>query len=295
MDLPSCTQESDAAKNLLPLCATRWAVRIHSLKRFRQNYGSVPLTLEEIVNGNASNKRKSALQGYIKRLQKMDTMYCKVRNSVQQVLIRQTLLKIRSETGFSKTNEEGELPKKLNLKEPVEKRIVTVPCKLENSLNPSSSVSFTPKEKLWKEFYGIVDHFLNELKRRFDQARMKKVIKLENVILFSIRQGSLSPEELQLEKLKNESAMGQTLLGKKLIMLILTIPASADSSERSFSDFRRLKTYLRANMSQRLNHLLVAQIYGSRLSSLQLHDILKESVSRTSERKSTFCNYEVSK
>ncbi|KAJ8875224.1 hypothetical protein PR048_023119 [Dryococelus australis] len=196
------------------------------------------------------------------------------------------------------------LSKKFNLKEPVEKITVTVPRSSRIASTQDPQVRFTPKEKLRKEFYEIVDLLVNELKRRFDQCGMKKLIKLENVILSSIKQDPPSPEELQLElvvhsfdfnidllyaqllmfktvipednisgvvciarKLKNKSAMVQTLLRelKKLIMLILTIPASTASSERSFSDLRCLKTYLRANVSQeRLNHLLVAQIHGSR-------------------------------
>ncbi|KAJ8878261.1 hypothetical protein PR048_018838 [Dryococelus australis] len=112
-----------------------------------KDYEHVQQTLEEIVNGNASHKSKSALQVYIKRLQKMETMFfITAAICVQQVmrlliyLLVQILLKLRSETGFSKIYQETEeLSKKLNLKEPVEKRIVTVPRKLENSLTPSPS------------------------------------------------------------------------------------------------------------------------------------------------------------
>ncbi|KAJ8884605.1 hypothetical protein PR048_016462 [Dryococelus australis] len=180
MVLPSCRQESDAVKNvqrLLPLCPTRWAIRVHSLKRFRQNYGCVQQTLEEIVNGNASNERKSALWGYT-------TFFITAAINIFRPC--EVLAKVLQGTDFCAAGANKAVDLLVQI-EPVEKRTVTVPRKSENSLNTSPLVSLTPKEKLRKNFYEIVDHFVNEHKRRFDQAGMKKL------------QNPLSPEELQLE------------------------------------------------------------------------------------------------
>ena len=48
----------------------------------------------------------------------------------------------------------------------------------------------------------------------------------------------------------------------KLLHIVLTIPVTTSTAERSFSTLRRLKTYLRSTMSQtRLNHLMLLHIH----------------------------------
>ena len=69
----------------------------------------------------------------------------------------------------------------------------------------------------------------------------------------------------------------------------MTVPASSATSERSFSALRRLKTYLRATMSQkRLTHILLLHVHGERSAALNLHDVFSEFVSRNEERKRIF-------
>lgn len=47
----------------------------------------------------------------------------------------------------------------------------------------------------------------------------------------------------------------------KFILMLLTIPASSCTAERSSSAMRRLKTYLRSTMtSQRLNHVSILNV-----------------------------------
>ena len=48
----------------------------------------------------------------------------------------------------------------------------------------------------------------------------------------------------------------------KLVSLILVMPATNATSERSFSALRRVKTYLRSSMNQsRLNHLMILHVH----------------------------------
>ena len=48
----------------------------------------------------------------------------------------------------------------------------------------------------------------------------------------------------------------------KLLSLVLVMPATNAVSERSFSCLRRLKSYLRATMSQsRLNNVMVLHVH----------------------------------
>ncbi|KAJ8880951.1 hypothetical protein PR048_017424 [Dryococelus australis] len=74
-----------------------------------------------------------------------------------------------------------------------------------------------------------------------------------------------------------------------LVVLIMTVPASAASSERSFSVLRRLMTYLRATMKEkRLTHMMLLHVYKERTSILNLNDIMREFISRKDERKAVF-------
>ena len=53
-----------------------------------------------------------------------------------------------------------------------------------------------------------------------------------------------------------------------LMKLLLVMPATNASSERSFSALRRIKTYLRSTMAQlRLNNLMVIHVYKDEADS----------------------------
>jgi hypothetical protein len=61
---------------------------------------------------------------------------------------------------------------------------------------------------------------------------------------------------------------------KKLITLILVMPATNATSERSFSCLRRVKTYLRTTMTQkRLNHMMMLHTHISWVDKLDLIQI----------------------
>ena len=76
---------------------------------------------------------------------------------------------------------------------------------------------------------------------------------------------------------------------KKALSLILSLPCTVASCERSFSMLRRLKTYLRATIGQRrLNHLALMQIYRDRLENVDVMALQREFVKRTPERMRTF-------
>lgn len=60
----------------------------------------------------------------------------------------------------------------------------------------------------------------------------------------------------------------------RLVQLILVMPATNATSERSFSALRRIKSYLRSTMMQdRLNHLLVLHVHKDKTDALDLRDI----------------------
>ena len=62
--------------------------------------------------------------------------------------------------------------------------------------------------------------------------------------------------------------------------LLLVLPATNATSERSFSALRRVKTYLRSTMTQlRLNNLLILNTYKDETDSLDLKAVVNEFVS----------------
>jgi len=70
---------------------------------------------------------------------------------------------------------------------------------------------------------------------------------------------------------------------ERLLQLLLVVPASSATAERSFSCLRRLKTYFRITMSQaRLNHMALLNVHQERVDSLRIADI-QESFIRTHE------------
>ena len=74
-----------------------------------------------------------------------------------------------------------------------------------------------------------------------------------------------------------------------LIQLILVMPATNALSERSFSVMCRIKSYLRSIMWQeRLNHIMVLNIYKEQLDKLDLVAIANEFVGESEHRKRFF-------
>ena len=64
-----------------------------------------------------------------------------------------------------------------------------------------------------------------------------------------------------------------------LMQLILVMPATDSTSERSFSVLRRVKTHLRSTMGQqRLNDLLLLHVHKEITDSLNLKEVINNFV-----------------
>ena len=75
----------------------------------------------------------------------------------------------------------------------------------------------------------------------------------------------------------------------KLVKLLLIIPATNATSERSFSTLRRVKSYLRSSMKQsRLNHLITCNTYKEELDQLDLKAIANSFVHGKENRMNKF-------
>ena len=75
----------------------------------------------------------------------------------------------------------------------------------------------------------------------------------------------------------------------KVIKLVLIMPASNATSERSFSALRRVKSYLRSMMDQqRLNNLMVLHVYKDITDKIDLQKIATEFIGDSEHRLKIF-------
>ena len=78
----------------------------------------------------------------------------------------------------------------------------------------------------------------------------------------------------------------------RLFQLLLVLPATNATSERSFSALRRIKSYLRSTMAQsRLNHLMILHYHRDRTAQLSISAVGNEYILRNSTRQSTFATF----
>ena len=70
------------------------------------------------------------------------------------------------------------------------------------------------------------------------------------------------------------------------IVLLLVIPATNATSERTFSALRRVKTYLQSTMRQsRLNSLMTLHVHMDRTDALDLKEIANEFTARNEQHR----------
>ena len=74
--------------------------------------------------------------------------------------------------------------------------------------------------------------------------------------------------------------------------LILVMPATNATSERTFSALQRLKTWLRTTSSQaRLNWRMLLHVHNERTDALCMQDLLNDFASRNDSRKRLFGHF----
>lgn len=162
-----------------------------------------------------------------------------------------------------------------------------------------------------------MDSALQQLDERFDTTTegLSRYLALENMLLTGVvdnavldsypelesslpvqltmfktsyQYGDLSSAVTHLKKMAKEvrSLFPQV---EKLIRLLLVVPATSCTAERSFSALRRLKTWLRSTMTQsRLNAIALCHVHQEVLDSLNLTDIASQFAGRSVIRRNIF-------
>ena len=121
----------------------------------------------------------------------------------------------------------------------------------------------------------VVDHFVDDL----------ELLELRTEL--SLLKNVMASMEFTYPNLKTKVNEYQAILPQlmKLLQLLLVIPATSATSERSFSSLRLVKTFLRTTMNQeRLNYLMMIYIHKER--SIDLKGAMR--VQQNTERKQTF-------
>ena len=78
----------------------------------------------------------------------------------------------------------------------------------------------------------------------------------------------------------------------KLLKLLLVLPATNATSERSFSAQQRLKAYLHTTMIQRrLDRLMVQHFHKEHIDRLELENVAEEFVSGRESRRRVFGSF----
>lgn len=91
----------------------------------------------------------------------------------------------------------------------------------------------------------------------------RKVASLKDIVTFV--RGMIKRERILIKEIV------------KVVMLVLVMPATNATSERSFSALRRIKTYLRSTMTQsRLNSLMVMHVHKEMTDDMDLLKVCQD-------------------
>jgi hypothetical protein len=189
----------------------------------------------------------------------------------------------------------------------------------------SEGYQYSPAELFRVQYYEILDHIIAGIKERFDSPGYQTFLQLETVLLSAANGQAYSLDQLsnysddmdfyllqtQLQMLpslfkgqaqsvtlvdvfrvfQSSSVAKQQLFSevKKLVTLLLLLPATNAGSERAFSTLRRVKSYTRSTMLQsRLNHVMLAVTHRSLITDQLVQTVMKQFIQKTQQRMNLF-------
>ena len=141
--------------------------------------------------------------------------------------------------------------------------------------------------KDYTEEYGIISQLY---KRDIDTAKLK--VRLHVLRTHFTEKEAASPVTFNaiksfLQNMGNANILLSEVVA--IVRLILVMPATNATSERSFSALRRVKTYLRSTMGQsRLNNLMLLHVHKEATDNLDLIACANDFVGDNSHRYNLF-------
>lgn len=254
-------------------------------------------------------------------LQKSNLNVHEAHGKVQAVM--EAFTQIREKSFETVWNEATTNASNLGLEEPKLPRIRKIPRRLENEGAVSGHVFHTPKNHYKKIYFEVYDQVIVSLNERFSSRTMDFLNLIENVAIrqdesdieriVSVYKTDFDADKLRLHRVMffdivaarnikistlndvvailQQDPTVRELVSEytKVIKLLLTIPATSCTAERSFSALRRLKTYLRSTMLQiLLNSTAVLHVHSDVAKSLNMDSLMNEFIRRNKIRSATF-------
>ena len=241
-------------------------------------------------------------------------------------MTKRTLQGMRTDENFvlfwQKVNQ---MASTLEVCDPILPRKRKVPKRLEIGSAPPEYCS-EPKDLYRRIYFEGLDLLVQAIGDRFDQPGYRTYLCLQELMLKAVKKEEFSNElttvchlygsdlhaanlKMQLEMLSDhisgnnidifdvkkylqelapavKAVFSEVVL---LMKLILILPATNATSERSFSAMRRVKSHLRSTMGQeRLNNLMVLHVHKEYTDNIVLIDVANEFISKCPRRQSVF-------
>ena len=233
-----------------------------------------------------------------------------------------TLQSIRSDESFKNFwGKVKALTSKNDICDPVLPRRRKRPRRYEEGEAPHE-FDETPEGMYRRVYFEALDLLVQSINARFDQPGYQVYCCLQNLLLKVVNKSDYSNEFKDVVEIYGDDFDSQTLKVQLqilastvpaeiktivdillyikelppsekellnqiivLVKLILVMPATNSTSERSFSAMRRVKTYLRSTMLQeRLNHLMLLHVHKELTDNLNMTKVGNEFI-KSSERR----------
>ncbi len=237
-----------------------------------------------------------------------------------------TLLGIRSDDNFELFWKKViGMSQQLDVEEPRLSRRRKIPRRYDDG-HAEPHFPTTPEEHYRGIYYEALDLLIQGIEDRFNQSGYHIYCCLEELLVKAIKREVFEEEldkvmvvygedlnaanlKMQLEMLSHDFPEGvsnfcdvkehikklshsqKTLLNEVILLakLILVMPATNATSERSFSALRRMKTYLRSTMKQdRLNSVMTLHIHKDLTDHLSLNEVANFFISKSDRRQQIF-------
>jgi len=135
-----------------------------------------------------------------------------------------------------------------------------------------------------------IDTVLEHSQGDLDSNLLSELQQLRHITTTDAQRQSVTSFALGLDILRKERLLLRLLPQVvTLVKLLCVLPCSTATPERSFSQLRRIKNYMRATMGQpRLNHLMVTAVYRGKIEQLNISKIMTDFIVRNDESRKTF-------
>ena len=141
------------------------------------------------------------------------------------------------------------------------------------------------------ELTAVCDVYGEELSRQSLEPQLKV---LRTLYLEKVENDEQPSFRVVKQLLQGLSQSQRSLLNMvyRVFELLLIMPATNSTSERSFSALRRIKTYLRSTMSQScMNHLMLLHYHQSLTDSLDMKQVGNDFITANESRMTVFAQF----